>query len=450
MPMDTKQLWGGVLGEIEPTISRANFSTWFKNTHIAKYEEGIIVVGVPNEFVKDWLFNKYHKPILKSLRELAGGVRGLEYVVSNKTPAETAMPAVHIFQQSMNNELPLNDLYVDKKDNLNPRYTFETLVVGPFNELAHAAARAVIKNPGIVYNPFFVHGGTGLGKTHLIQAIGNHIKTVMPGKKISYVTSEKFLVDYITSLQNNKVNDFKDKYRKFDVFIVDDIQFLSNKEKSQEEFFHLYNTLYENNKQIVLSSDVHPNFIPGLEERLKSRFGAGMIVDISQPEYESRFAILRHKANSKGFFPPEEILEYLASSLQVNIRELEGILNTLICQAQMKQKGLSLEDVKSLIKNSVRPKKNASIKDVVKAVAAFYNIEEETIYEKTRKKEIVKPRQVVMYLLREDFGVSYPTIGQKLGGRDHTTVMHSCDKVRKDIKNDNFLVQELEQLRALL
>ena len=438
MPIDNKQLWGGVLCDVETTVSRATFSTWFKNTHIVRYDDGVVVVGVPNEFVKDWLFNKYHKIILKSLRELAEGVRGLEYIVSVGANNEQVAASARVFHQPANSALPLDDLYVDKKDNLNPRYTFETLVVGPFNDLAHAAAHAVIKNPGAVYNPFFVHGGTGLGKTHLIQAIGNHIKGVMPGKKICYITSEKFAVDYVASLQNNTVNSFKEKYRKFDVFIVDDIQFLSNKEKMQEEFFHLYNTLSENNKQIVLSSDVHPNFIPGLEDRLKSRFSAGMIVDISQPEYESRLAILRNKSAVKGFSPPEEILEYLASSLQVNIRELEGILNTLICQAQMKRGGLSLEDVKSITKNSLRPKKNSSVRDVVGVVASFYNIDEVAVYEKTRKKEIVKPRQIVMYLLREDFGVSYPTIGQKMGGRDHTTVMHSCEKVRKDIKNDNF------------
>jgi len=443
---DNKQLWESVLSEVELSVSQANFSTWFKNTHIIKRDGGVIVLGVPNEFAKDWLFNKYHRLILKSLRELSDGVRGIDYTVS-KNKQKNKQP--YTFKQSSVNELPLNDLYIDKKDNLNPKYTFESFVVGPFNDLAHAASQAVIKTPGVAYNPLFIHGGTGFGKTHLIQAVGNSLKKAGSVKKIHYITSEKFSIDYITSLQSGKINDFKNKYRKFDVLIMDDIQFLSNKEKTQEELFHLFNVLYENNKQIIFSSDKHPNFIPGLEERLKSRFGAGMIVDISQPEYESRLAILKNKSVFKGFSLNDEILEYLASSLEVNIRELEGVLNTIICQSQLKNSQLTISDVKSLIKNNTKPKKIASVSDVVKVVSGFYNISEKVIYEKTRKKDVVKPRQIIMFILREEFNISYPTIGQKLGGRDHTTVMHSCEKIKKDLKNDNILSQELEQLRLM-
>ncbi|MEK7134603.1 MAG: DnaA/Hda family protein [Patescibacteria group bacterium] len=226
--------------------------------------------------------------------------------------------------------------------------------------------------------------------------------------------------------------------------------FFSNKEKTQEELFHLFNVLSESNKQIIFSSDEHPNFIPGLEDRLKSRFSAGMIVDISQPDYESRVAILKQKSSVRNFFPSDDVVEYLASSLDVNIRELEGILNTLICQAQMKSGVLGIDDVKSVIKNSVKPKKTASVKDVVKTVAGFYNIDESSIYAKTRRKEIVRPRQVIMYLLREEFNISYPTIGEKLGGRDHTTVIHSYEKIKEDIKRDRSLQQELDQIRLVL
>ena len=447
--VDNKQLWGSVLNEIEISVSNANFSTWFKNTKILKQEGGITYICVQNEFVKDWLYNKYNKLILKSLRELSEGVRGVEYIISKENTVINRQS--NITKGYQENELPLNDLYIDKRDNLNPRYTFDSFIIGPFNELANAAARAIIKNPGVVYNPLFIHGGTGLGKTHLIQAIGNCIKKNSDGcKKINYVTSEKFSIDYITSLQNNTVNNFKDRYRKFDVIIMDDIQFLSNKEKTQEELFHLFNTLYDNNKQIIFSSDKHPNFIPGLESRLKSRFSAGMIVDISQPDYESKFAILKHKSELRNFFPKLEIFEYLASSLDVNIRELEGVLNSLICQAELKNRELSINEIKSLIKNNAAPKKIASVKEVVKIIADFYNIDEKYIYEKTRRKEIVKPRQIIMYILREDFSVSYPTIGQKLGGRDHTTVMHSCDKIKDEIKNDNILMQEIKQLRSMI
>lgn len=452
--LDNKQLWENALVEIELSVSKANFSTWFKNTHIVRRDAGMISLGVPNEFVKDWLSNKYHKFILKALRGAEEGTRGLEYVVykdeQQAVKAREHAPAKEIHESTIGGMLPLNDLYIDKEDNLNPRYVFGSLIVGPFNELAHAAAQAVIKKLGAAYNPLFIYGETGLGKTHIIQAIGNHIKKTGVGKKIHYVTSEKFSIDYINSVQAARVNAFKEKYRKYDILIMDDIQFLSNKEKTQEELFHLFNTLYDSNKQIVFSSDKHPAYIPNLEDRLKSRFGAGMIVDIQMPDYESRLAILRSKAGVSNFSPPDDVLEYLASIIQGNIRDLEGVLNLVMCQSQLKNRYVSLQEIKTLIKNSAKPRKSVSIKDVIKVVADFYNIEESTIYEKTRRKEVVKPRQVVMYILRQDFNISFPSIGQKLGGRDHTTVIHSCEKIKNDLKQDNFLLQEIEQIRAIL
>lgn len=448
--MDNKQLWEKASIEIEISVSKANWSTWFKNTNISRIDDGIVYLNVPNEFVKEWLFNKFHKLILKALRGLSENIRMVEYIVVRDKTREQPQNEVQPYRVQKSGELPLSDLYIDKEDNLNPRYTFDSFIIGPFNELAHAAAQAVIKNLGVLYNPFFIYGGTGLGKTHLIQSIGNSIKKQGGGKKINYTTSEKFSLDYINSLQNNKVNGFKEKYRKYDILIMDDIQFFSNKEKTQEELFHLFNVLYENNKQIIFSSDRHPNYIPGLEDRLKSRFGAGMIVDISQPEYESRLAILKSKIKSRDFIIPDEVVEYLASIISGNIRELEGILNAVICQTELKNRNLNLDEVKALIKNSSRPKKIPSIKEVAKAVSVFYDINENTLYEKTRKKEVVKPRQILMYLLREDFNVSYPSIGQKLGGRDHSTVIHSCEKIKNDLKVDSLLNQELEQLRSML
>ncbi|MCK9351299.1 MAG: chromosomal replication initiator protein DnaA [Candidatus Paceibacterota bacterium] len=449
--MDNKQLWDSVLAEVELTVSRANFSTWFKNTRIIKHENGIVYVGLPNEFVKEWLYSKYDKFILKTLRNISEGVRGVEYVIVTPTmkeksqdssPSRTGQPYVQ--------ELPLSDLYINKEDNLNPRYTFDTLVIGSFNELAYAATQAVVKHPGQTYNPLFIHGGVGLGKTHIAQAVGNKLKEEKSGKKIYYITSEKFSMDYINSVQNNRVHDFKEKYRKYDVFIMDDIQFLSGKEKTQEELFHLFNILYENNKQIIFSSDRHPNHIHGLEDRLKSRFGAGMIVDITTPEYESRMAIIRRKIQSSNFSLNDDSVKFIAESLECSIRELEGIINSIICQARLKNRELQQTEIKLLIKNNIIPKKTASIKDVIKVVSEFYHIDESAIYEKTRRKEIVKPRQIAMYLLREDFTVSYPTIGEKFGGRDHTTVIHSCDKIKSSIKDDDVLVEELSQIRALL
>lgn len=448
--LDYQKNWDKVLSEIELSVSKANFGTWFKNTSIYKVEQGTVYLSVPNTFVRDWLINKYHKSILKSLRDLSSGVRNLEYVIA-KQEDKTKSKTIEINdKQTTDDRLGLNDLYINKENNLNPKYVFETFIVGPFNEVAYAAAQAVVKNPGMNYNPLYIYGGTGLGKTHLIQAIGNHIKKQHENKKIYYVTSENFAIDYINSVQNNRVNFFKEKYRKYDVLIMDDIQFFSNKEKTQEELFHLFNNFYENNKQIVFSSDKPPQFIQNLEERLRSRFAGGMTVDVSRPDFESRFAILKSKVDSLGLDISTEILEYLASVIQESIRELEGALNSIICQYQVKKKALTLNDAKALVKNNIKPQKTISIKDVMKIVAEFYNIEEKILFEKTRRKEIVKPRQVIMYLLREDFNTSYPYIGQKLGGRDHTTVIHACEKIKEDIKTNTVLNQELSQIRALL
>ena len=445
--MDTKQLWKNCLIEIEAGVSKANFSTWFKNTCILREETGVVYVGVPNEFVRDWLKNKYHKLITKTIAGAYENMRAVEYIITKIETSKQELPKAN--EVYVNKELPLRDLYINPDDNLNPRYRFDSFIVGSFNELAYAASQAIIENPGTKYNPFFVYGGTGLGKTHLIQAIGNSIKDKYQNKKVFYLTLEKFATDFINSLQNNKANSFKEKYRKYDLLIIDDIQFIGKMEKIQEELFHTFNTFYENNKQIIFSSDKHPNYIPELADRLKSRFAAGMIVDVSEPEYESRLAILKVKLREMGIDLEPDILDYISSAIQGNIRELEGSLNTIICQYRLKNRALSLAEVKNLLKNNIKPKKNVAIKDVVKVVSDHYNLEEESIYEKTRRKEIVKARQVVMYLLREDFNVSYPLIGQKLGGKDHTTVIHSYLKIKNDLKNDPQLLQELEQIRVM-
>ena len=448
--MNTKQLWKSCLMEIETALSKANFSTWFKNTSIVKEETGIIYIGVPNEFVRDWLINKYHKLITKTIADTYENMRAVEYIIAKvdtNAAEEASLPISN--EAYVNKELPLKDLYINPEDNLNPRYHFNSFIVGTFNELAYAASQAIIENPGTKYNPFFVYGGTGLGKTHLIQAVGNSIKNKHPNKKVHYMTLDRFADDFINALQSNKANSFKEKYRKYDLLIIDDIQFIGRMEKIQEELFHTFNTFYENNKQIIFSSDKHPNYIPELVDRLKSRFAAGMIVDISQPDYESRLAILKVKLEELNINLDTEIVEYIAGAIEGNVRELEGSLNTIICQYRLKNRPLALAEVKNLLKNNMRPKKNIAIKDVVKIVSEYYKLEEASVYEKTRKKEIVKARQVVMYLLREDFNVSFPLIGQKLGGKDHTTVIHSCLKIRTDLKNDPQLLQELEQIRIM-
>ena len=389
--MNTKQLWKDCLIEIESGLSKANFITWFKNTSIVKEEGGIVYIGVPNEFVRDWLTNKYHKLITKTIANTFENMRAVEYLITKIE--NTKDEEVRTETSYINKELPLKDLYINPDDNLNPRYRFDSFIVGSFNELAYAASQAIIENPGTKYNPFFIYGPTGLGKTHLLQAVGNTIKEKYPNKKVHYMTLEKFATDFINSLQNNKANSFKEKYRKYDLLIIDDIQFIGKMEKIQEELFHTFNTFYENNKQIIFSSDKHPNYIPELADRLKSRFAAGMIVDISPPEYEPRLAILKIKLRELDIDLDKEIVEYIASVVDGNIRELEGSLNIIVCQYRLKNKPLTLIEVKNLLKNNMKPKKNIAIKDVVKIVTDHYKIEETSVYEKTRKKEIVKARQ---------------------------------------------------------
>ena len=449
--MDTKELWKRSLGEIENSVSKANFSTWFKNTSITKEEKGVIYVGVPNEFVRDWIKNKYHKLITKTIADIYDNMRDVKYIITktDTTKNNNSSRNKILDGNTVNKELPLKDLYINPKDNLNPRYKFNSFIVGQFNELAYAAAQAILESPGTKYNPFFVYGNTGLGKTHLLQAIGNGIKEKFPNKLVHYMTLEKFATDFINSLKGNRANEFKQKYRKYDLLIIDDIQFIGKMEKIQEELFHTFNTFYENNKQIIFSSDKHPNYIPELADRLKSRFAAGMIVDVSEPEYESRYAILKVKADEQDIDLDDPTLEYIATSIKGNVRELEGSLNSVVCQAKLKNRPLTIQEVKKILKNSIKPKKNVSVKDVVHIVSEHYDIDPNLVYEKTRRKEIVKARQVVMFILREDFSVSYPLIGQKLGGKDHTTVIHSYMKIKKDLKNDPRLMQELEQIRVM-
>lgn len=446
---DYTKLWESALVEIEQAVSGANFSTWFKGTFILRHDEGTIYLGVPNSFTRDWLYKKYHSAILRILRQMNEQVRSLEYVIT-KDAEKKKVEDKRKIQATPTISMPLQDFYINKDDNLNPRYTFESFVVGPYNELAHAASRTVVKTPGHSYNPLFIYGNTGHGKTHLIQAVGNHIKREHPQKKVFYLTSEKFGSEYLNALQSGKAQAFKEKYRKFDVIIMDDVQFFSGKDKFQEEFFHLFNTFHESNRQLVFSSDKHPNFIPGLEDRVKSRFNAGMIIELPPPDKESRIAILRAKSLASNVLLEDTIVEFLANNIESNVRELEGVINAIVCQTQLKNHPLSILEIKNLVKNSTKQKKNVSIKDVIRLVSEFYNVDEESVYDKTRKKEVVKPRQVIMYILREDLSVSFPSIGEKMGGRDHTTVIHSCEKVKEEIKTNAILMEEITQIRAMM
>ncbi|MEK7134917.1 MAG: chromosomal replication initiator protein DnaA, partial [Patescibacteria group bacterium] len=385
-----------------------------------------VTIAVPNSFTKEWLENKYHKFILRSLRNLESEIKEVNYQIKQNIIKED-FKGKHVFREedkAVRKQLDFQELNVNALTNLNPRYTFDNFVVGSSNELAQAAALAVTKNLGKKYNPLFIYGGVGLGKTHLIQALGNQVKKEDQIKKVKYVTSERFTSEVIAALRSgslrpNDIDDFKKRWREIDLLIIDDIQFLSGKEKTQEEFFHTFNALYDAGKQIVLSSDRPPKSIQTLEERLRSRFEGGMIADIAYPDLETRIAILKSKAGEKGVVLSDEIFEYIAQNIKKNVRELEGALNRLIAaNYQLNQKGLNLNDAKKILNSILNtPKKSTTLKNIIKAVAEFYDVSEKDLLERSRKKEIVKPRQVIMYLLREELKSSFPFIGLKIGGR---------------------------------
>lgn len=444
-----RELWEYVLTQVELSISPANFNTWFSSSYIVKIaEDGVVYIGVPSQFFKDWYLKKFHTLLLKIIRDVSYEFRNIEYLIvkddRRKPPREAKMPPRGAV------ELPLNEFYINKSDNLNPRYTFDSFVVGSFNNLAYGAAQVAIQRPGITYNPLFIYGDTGRGKTHLIQAIGNQYKKQYPGRKVLYLTSEKFVIDYTDSVMAGNANRFKDKYRQYDLLIMDDVQFLSKKDKTVEELFHLFNALHDTNKQIIFSADRAPLAIADIDDRLKGRFASGMSIDISEPDPESRMVIVKKKAASHGIMLSDDVVEYIATTLSGSIRELEGMVNNIVCHAQVKGSPPDIAEVRQSLRSFTRPQKNISVKNVVDRVAEFYGISEESIYEKTRRREVVRPRQVIMYLLREDFRISYPSIGTKLGGRDHTTVIHSCEKIKNDIAVDSELAKEIQSIRALL
>lgn len=444
--MELENLWQTVLAQIQLNISPANFATWFNNTKIISLEKDVITVSVPNSFSKEWLEQKYSKDILKIIHSIDENIKSIVFVVDpGKTKKITSSKKTISREDILTEQLGFNELEVNKETNLNPRYTFENFIVGPFNEMCYAAATAVVEEPGKNYNPLFIYGGVGLGKTHLIQAIGNKIKEDNPDKKVKYLPAEKLISIIVNSIKNHNIEELKKTLRELDVLIVDDIQFIAGKDKTQEEFFHTFNSLYQKNKQIILSSDRHPNTIPAITERLKSRFKGGMISDISSPDYETRIAILRKKTEEKGADLSKEVLDYIANNIQRNIRELESGLNRLIIFKKANNKNPSLEDAKKLLKNLiVSPSKITNYKKIIQSVTEFYDIPNGNMFFTSRKKEFSKPRQIAMYLLKKELKMSYSEIGRKFGGKDHTTVIHACQLIEKLEQEDEQIRQEIE------
>lgn len=453
--MDNKdKIWDSVLGELELLISRANFTTWFKNTFISENEDNTVIIGVPNAFTKVWLEKKYHDKINTALENiLSKNNLDISYKVETKeTPEQkkaTADKNNPEIESQPQNKLVNNGSLSTTRFGLNTAYSFNSFVVGPGNELAQAAAQAAAQKPGAIYNPLFIYGGVGLGKTHLVQAVGNYILSKNPSKKILYINSEKFTNDFIYSIKNGRTDQFKETYRSVDVLLIDDIQFISGKEQTQEEFFHTFNALHQNNKQIVISSDRPPKAIQGVESRLISRFEWGMIADISFPDLETRVAILEIKCQEKNYPLDKDIINFVAENIKENIRELEGALNRIIAFHQLNNQKPTLQSVKSILSGiSTNPKRaGLTSKKLLGIVSSFYDITLVDLLGASRKKELVVPRQIAMFLMREELKASFPNIGNDIGGRDHTTAMHACLKISKLINNDEKIKNDIAVLK---
>ena len=440
--MNNQQLWQAILGNLEVSLSKANFNTWFKNTAILERGSDCIILNVPSAFNRDWIAAKYHQDMIKALKTIAPEIREIKYQVGGgKENSNTPKPQ----EARSASQAPNPKQISPSSGGLNPKYIFDSFIVGKNSELAHAASVAVSKNPGSQYNPLFIYGGVGLGKTHLMQAVGHKIMEKLGKTKVVYVTSEKFTNDYIESLREKRIDEFKKAYRNVDALLVDDIQFLAGKEGTQEEFFHTFNELRDKGRQIIITSDRPPKEIPAVEQRLISRFEGGMVADIQAPDLETRMAILRTKMERRGAQLSEEILFYIAENIQNNVRELEGALNRLAVYQQMGSKGLVLEQAKNILSSLVAAKKRVvSLKKIAEVVAEFYNIQMEDLIKQSRKKEFVKPRQIAMYIIRKELDNSFPSIGGFFGGRDHTTVMHAVEKITTLIPKKDQLKQEID------
>ncbi len=444
--MTNQQLWQAMLGSLEITLSKGNFNTWFKNTGIIEKGEDYLIVGVPSNFALDWIKNKFHVLLLKSLKTLAPEIKEIRYHVGSlKTESEKQGTLLNRTESTNKNTVAYKEATVQQTSTLNKSYTFETFIVGKNNELAHAAGMGVAKNPGTQYNPLFIYGGVGLGKTHLMHAVGNKLIASNPRMRVLYTTSEKFTNDYVEAVRHKKMDDFKKRYRQVDMLLIDDIQFIAGKEQTQEEFFHTFNELRDKGKQIIMTADRLPKDIPAIEQRLVSRFEWGMVADISAPSYETRIAILKTKLAKSGIRLNDEVVEYIAENIVNNIRELEGAMNKIIVYQQIENGPINLSEVKELLTNIINAKKKAvSIRKIAESVATFYSITVDDLIKQSRRKEYVKPRQAAMYLIRRELGSSFPLIGEFFGGRDHTTVMHGVEKVEKAVGAQDQIKQELD------
>lgn len=449
-------LWQAVLGEIELNISHASFITWFKNTRLLRQKENILVIGVPNVFIKQQLERKYNQLIVSVLAKNGVVPERVEYKIHSFTPSaavddiEQDESVLVVASEPANSSRQFSELSHNYRQGLNDRYSFENFIVGSGNELAYAACQSISNLPGTKYNPLFVYGGVGIGKTHLIQAVGNSILALQPEKRVIYISTEQFVQEFVDALRFKKTNEFAKYYRSPDVLIIDDVQFIAGKEKMQEEFFHTFNALHQANKQIILSSDKPPRDIPTLEERLRSRFAWGMTIDMQTPDFETRCAIIQSKAHGHNVVLPIDVVEYLATLVQTNIRELEGVLNQLLAFCEMRDISPSLLVATNLLGNSRLRPKHISAKQVVDKTVRYFQIDLEDILGPKRDKDIVVPRQIAMYILRSELHLSYPKIAHELGRKDHTTAIHSVDKIEKELVFDGSIKTAVTEIKERL
>jgi chromosomal replication initiator protein len=440
-------LWNAALANIEKKISKPSFDTWLKSTKAHSLQGDLLIITAPNEFARDWLEERYSELISRILAEITGEELAVKFIIPQNQKEEDLdfpTPQKKQKQEEETVELPQNVL--------NRKYTFDTFVIGSGNRFAHAASLAVAEAPAKAYNPLFIYGGVGLGKTHLMHAIGHYVLDHNPSAKVVYLSSEKFTNEFINSIRDNKAIEFRNKYRNVDVLLIDDIQFLAGKESTQEEFFHTFNTLHEESKQIIISSDRPPREIPTLEDRLRSRFEWGLITDITPPDLETRIAILRKKAKAEGLDIPNEVMLYIANQIDSNIRELEGALIRVVAYSSLINKDINADLAAEALKDIIPSSKPrvVTILDIQKVVGQHYSIKLEDFKAKKRTKSVAFPRQIAMFLSRELTDYSLPKIGEEFGGRDHTTVIHAHEKISKLLQTDSQLEKQLKEIKEML
>ncbi len=459
--MDAYQIWQAALGQVQLQLSKPTFDTWLKNTRGISYEDGVLVVSVHSAYAKDWLENRLYGKLQRSASEVAQCTLTIRFVVGRNGFAEqddasllddgSAHDEPSLFE-ARESSATLNGAAASSdcgEARINPRYTFDTFVVGQSNRLAHAGCMAVAEKPGHAYNPLFIYGGVGLGKTHLLHAIGNYV--MQDQRRCLYVSAETFTNELINSIRNRTTEEFRTRYRTADVLLIDDVQFIVNKERTQEEFFHTFNDLHQDNHQIVLSSDRPPKAFSGLEERLRSRFEWGLIADIHAPELETRIAILETKAEQQGVHMPGPVLEFVAQQVPCNIRELEGALNRVLALGRMMGYPWTIQTAQKALGDAMRaPEAQVTMGQILKAVVEQRGVSIEDLTGPRRSRELATSRQMVMYLARQMTSMSLPQIGEALGGRDHTTIMHGCDKIAGLIETDNRLRHQILEIRGAL